>query len=764
MTIIELMIALTIFAVVTAGVAVAMGSALGLTRNNRNRSVAANLAAEEMDVVRSTNFTSLALTDVTKTRTVDGVNYSILRQTAWVSKDGTGGVCSPPAGTALAFLKVLVTVTWPNMQGVRPVTSETILAPPVGSYNSDLGHLSVRVRNRDAAPLNNIIVTIVGPGGTYTQTTSNGCVFFVGLTPGQFDVSLNTTNYVDGQGVQETHQEISVSAGSVTSAEFDYDQKATLNLTLVGLSNYKIPKNVGATVANTGLTLGTRYFPGGSSSGCTAQPTTVTSSADAMVFEGSKDSNYGTSGYFGVDPKSGDKTRVFVKFSLPTAPTGCALESATLEMYANYATAGRTLDAYQVNASWTETGITWNNQPAITGAAVGIASPSATGWAGWGVTSIVQAQYAGTNNGFMVRDRTEGTSSNFYNYFDPREATNDPRLVLTWAEAPPACAGTQVINPTDDARVRQSNPTTNYGNESSFRVRTEDVNKNERSYLKFTLPAIGSGCILSSATLGLYAESVQGPRTIEVYRANGAWTEGTITWNTQPGYTGSPSTKVVSATGNNDWDVLSLVQTMYSGTNDGFLMRDQVEESTSTKEQRFSSSENGTSSRWPKLTLVFTGDPALPTSQPVTATDLFPYLNGYQAWAGQCLDADPEGVNPNGGQPYYPGAQRASAVPSNPNATTAGTVQMKSVDVLVTSGGTPVPNASVQAYHDPDNGCPQGSVLSLGTTDASGYVRVGLPFGTWRFQVQNRTPSGSWPVPVLSPLTTDPQSVAVTVT
>ncbi len=104
---------------VTAGVAVGMGSALGLTRNNRNRSIAANLAAKEMDVVRSTKFSSLPLTPQSRDEAVSGVQYTIARTTEWVTRDGTSGVCNPPSGTALAFLKVLVTVTWPDMQGVH---------------------------------------------------------------------------------------------------------------------------------------------------------------------------------------------------------------------------------------------------------------------------------------------------------------------------------------------------------------------------------------------------------------------------------------------------------------------------------------------------------------------------------------------------------------------------------------------------------------------------------------------------------------------
>ena len=52
------MVAIMIFGVLITGIATMKGTRLNLVRNNRNRSVAANLASEEMDTVRSTNFTT----------------------------------------------------------------------------------------------------------------------------------------------------------------------------------------------------------------------------------------------------------------------------------------------------------------------------------------------------------------------------------------------------------------------------------------------------------------------------------------------------------------------------------------------------------------------------------------------------------------------------------------------------------------------------------------------------------------------------------
>lgn len=764
-TIIELLIAMTIFAIVASGVAVGMGSALGLTRNNRNRSVAANLAAKEMDVVRSIKFESLPISYVVRTETVDSVAYEIARDVDWVTRDGTDGVCSPPSGTSLAFLRVVVTVTWPDMQGVAPVTSETILAPPVGAYDSDTGHLSVRVRDRNAAPLVGKVVTVTGPGGTYNLTTdAAGCAFFVGLTPGNFQVSLNTANHVDGQGLQNPLQAVAITAGTITSAEFDYDQRATLSLRLVGLAGYGVPKGVGARVANTSLTLGNLGFNADANSTCSASPTTVTSNADTMVAESYSSSNFGSTAMGGTYAKTGENTRTLVNFSLPSAPSGCALETATLRLYNNTVPSSpRTIQAYQNSIAWTESVATWSNKPATTGSPETDVTGTSPGWLEFGVTSIVTSQMSGANFGFQIKDSTEGGSTGYWAGIDVREQTNDPQLLLVWGDVPP-CSLTQSLAASDDARVRQDAPTNNYGNESTFRVRTEN-GKNERSLVKFDLPTPPSGCVLTGATLKLYAESQASGRVIDAYRVSSSWVESTVNWNTQPTTAGSPSSSnSLGASGWQNWNVLSLVQAMYSGTNYGFQLRDSSENALSSKEQRYRSSENGSSTTKPVLELVFSADQTLPAFQTVTATPLFPYLSGYHVWGGLCSDADPEGVNPAGGQPYYSGATRAAPVTTSPNVTTNADVQLKSVSILVrTAGLIPVPGAALRAYHDPDDGCPQGKTLNLGVTGLDGTARVALPYGTWRIEVSGMTPSGSWPAPTLSPLTTNPHAVTVTV-
>ena len=52
---IELIISLTVFSILIGGVVVSIGAGLALARNNRERTVAANLAAQQMDTIRQTH-------------------------------------------------------------------------------------------------------------------------------------------------------------------------------------------------------------------------------------------------------------------------------------------------------------------------------------------------------------------------------------------------------------------------------------------------------------------------------------------------------------------------------------------------------------------------------------------------------------------------------------------------------------------------------------------------------------------------------------
>jgi type II secretory pathway pseudopilin PulG len=252
---VEMVMGIFIFALVIGGVAMGMSGSLNLTRQNRSRSIAANLAAQEMDTARSTEFTDLVQgTPPATTILVDGVPYYVTRQTEWVTPNATSGPCQAPSGSTLAYLSVVVTVRWDNMRGVPAPTASTVITPPVGTYDPNTGHIGVMVRDAAGVPQENVPVSISGPGVADTQVTSvDGCAFFAFEPIGAYTVTLNKAGYVSDQLLSGPSQSATVGAGSTVSLQFDYDNGATMNLTLQGGAGGIVPANIPMTLANTRL-------------------------------------------------------------------------------------------------------------------------------------------------------------------------------------------------------------------------------------------------------------------------------------------------------------------------------------------------------------------------------------------------------------------------------------------------------------------------------------------------------------------------------
>ena len=271
-SLVELMVAITVFALVFAAVSLGIGRALEMSRSNRNRSAGAYLAARQLEGVRSKAFDQVALGSTTCVYSAPGPDcnvpspYTVTQDVSWTSPGSTTTSCNVPSGggAALAYKRVTVTVTWPDMGGVALVASQTLLTPPSGTFDPNDGHVLVQAFDRNAAPLAGHTVNLSGPESDSQPTTSDGCVFFAYLDPGTYTVSLNTTGYVGRQGDQPATQTVAVTATQISTLRFDYDRAATLGIGLTtpsGTPTAVVPSPIALTVANSNLTVGTRSFP-----------------------------------------------------------------------------------------------------------------------------------------------------------------------------------------------------------------------------------------------------------------------------------------------------------------------------------------------------------------------------------------------------------------------------------------------------------------------------------------------------------------------
>ena len=205
-----------------------------------------------MDTVRSTNFTSLPIGQTVTTKSVDGVPYTITRESEWIANNANAGACDAPQGSHPAFLRITVTVTWNAMRGVEPPSAQTIVTPPVGTYDQNSGHLAVRVVDRDGAPANGVTIAIAGPQTASQTTASDGCVFFAFLPAGAYTATASATGFVSDQFVASPQQPVTVTVAAISSLLFLYDGASGLTLTLTGKdAGSAAPSNVGITLFNT---------------------------------------------------------------------------------------------------------------------------------------------------------------------------------------------------------------------------------------------------------------------------------------------------------------------------------------------------------------------------------------------------------------------------------------------------------------------------------------------------------------------------------
>lgn len=169
-------------------------------------------------------------------------------------------------------------------------------------------------------------------------------------------------------------------------------------------------------------------------------------------------------------------------------------------------------------------------------------------------------------------------------------------------QAASSFCGSQTLSATRDAWVVTNPGGGNNGTDTSLYVASRAQDR--RSFVGFDLPAIPAGCTLTDARLRLNATSSQGPRTILAYRVGGSWTETGVTWNTQPGTSGSPSSST-SGTGWREWAVLQQVLDMYASGNHGFMLRDQTEGAGRQGFTQVYDSREGGAANAPTLVLTF---------------------------------------------------------------------------------------------------------------------------------------------------------------
>jgi hypothetical protein len=247
-----------------------------------------------------------------------------------------------------------------------------------------------------------------------------------------------------------------------------------------------------------------------------------------------------------------------------------------------------------IAVTWTAP--TWNGGSAVTGYTA-TATPSG---GGAGTTCTTTGATSCTITGL-----TNGTA-----YTVTVTATNavgtGPSSSSASATPVSSCTpGSTTVTADADAYVDSSVPSGNY-NSTQLQVQSFSGN-DQRTYVHFPLPSIPAGCSATGATLKLTVQfSNATGRTLQAYAAAGSWTETGLTASNQPGLTGAAATATSASSGVVQFAVSGAVtQGMYS-SNNGLVVKDASEGSAApNKTQVFASSEAGTVSNRPQLTVSY---------------------------------------------------------------------------------------------------------------------------------------------------------------
>ena len=272
LTLIEVVVALLIFAIVAVGVAYSLTNVLVLTKDGRSRIVAANLAASTIDSSRSVEniFTVLDIPNGTDNgqKVINGVRYYVKRSTAWITStdaDSQCGAAGNTVGGSLEYKRVNVTVTWDGMRpGTTPVRSDTLIAPIDRINQVGLGTIVASVQLASGLASKDITVSatpsaVSGNNAaaiteTILPTDAQGCSYILKVVPGSYDVKITRSGYIDvDQNLNSVTKMVVVTAGASVSAGFQFDSASTFTADYAAANTEAalIPTNMKTTFVST---------------------------------------------------------------------------------------------------------------------------------------------------------------------------------------------------------------------------------------------------------------------------------------------------------------------------------------------------------------------------------------------------------------------------------------------------------------------------------------------------------------------------------
>jgi type II secretory pathway pseudopilin PulG len=227
-SLVEVMVSAILVVLVAIGVLGGIDSASGVSGRERARALAAHLAQQDQERLRTYNATQLNNLLQTNSKTVSNIPFTIDSKAEWVND--TTGTTSCTSGTpSTDYLKITSTVTWKGDDQDHPVRASSIMAPPNGAFDPSQGSIAVQVSDHANQPVQGMSVDLTGPPSYSRSTNELGCAFFGFLSSGSpYTAKLDSGGWVDPDGNQAVQKQVSVVPQSISAVTILYDRAASL--------------------------------------------------------------------------------------------------------------------------------------------------------------------------------------------------------------------------------------------------------------------------------------------------------------------------------------------------------------------------------------------------------------------------------------------------------------------------------------------------------------------------------------------------------
>lgn len=273
-SLIEVLVSAVLVVVIATAVFAGLDSSSKASGLSKSRAIAANLASQDQDRLRSMRGAELAaLGTVTAEPTpVAGVDYTVTSEAAFVT-EASGSTGCAASGQA-SYMKIVSSVTWPaRPTGTRPVRIESLLSPPVGSFGNR-GNAVVIVRNAAGAGVPSLTVNLSGQPSRVTDAL--GCAYFSDVPSGDYTVSYSQSGWVDPSGTRAVSFPLTVPIQGTGSAERSYDRAASIKATFYTQIDPAVNGTAQRDSTAAGFSVEHAQMPGGRRSAAVPTPAPLT--------------------------------------------------------------------------------------------------------------------------------------------------------------------------------------------------------------------------------------------------------------------------------------------------------------------------------------------------------------------------------------------------------------------------------------------------------------------------------------------------------